>query len=210
MRAVGPVFVALAMARPAAAEDGVYGRFDGDAMGAIEVGGSYAIAPPASRGPGLTARAGFFFVQTVGLTLQYDDRLGSSDVVARSLLAAVEIRPLFLSRFTQDLERGPAHLDLFVDSFGMAIGAWTSFERPPACLDDCASHGMELSLGAEVPFLPQASSPYLAFRGGLRWALSDLDAGGAPPPVTGVLTLTLGYHHVFPIDLVDAGDGLLD
>jgi hypothetical protein len=200
----------MAPARSAAAEDGVYGRFDGDAMAAVEVGGSFAIADAAARGPGLTGRLGFFFVQTLGVTVQYDDRLGSADAVARSLLGAVEIRPLFLSRFTQGLQRGPARLDLFIDSFGLALGAWTQWERAPDCADDCQAHGMELSLGAEVPFLPQVSSPYLAIRGGVRWALSDLEAGGSPPAVSGTLTLTLGYHHVFAIHLVDAGDRFED
>lgn len=184
----------------------MYGRFDGDAMAAIELGGSYTFAAPAARGPGLTARAGFFYMHTLGLTVQYDDRLGSAEAVARSLLASIEIRPIFLSRFTQDLEQGPAHLDLFIDSVGLGIGAWRQWERAPSCLDDCVSHGMELSLGAEIPLLPRASAPYLAVRGGIRWALSDLEAAAAPPPVTGVLTLTLGYHHVFPINLADAGD----
>src|SRR5690606_30138855 len=92
----------------AADDDGVYGRFDGDAMAAVELGGSYTFAAPAARGPGLTARAGFFYMHTLGLTVQYDDRLGSAEAVARSLLASIEIRPIFLSRFTQDLEQGPA------------------------------------------------------------------------------------------------------
>ena len=207
--AAGSVGASLALSGLAFGSDGAYGRFEGDAMAAIEVGGSYAVAPPSARGPGRVARTGLFYVQTVGLTFQYEDRLGSAEAVERGVVGAVEVRPLFIGRFTQNLERGPAFLDLFVDSFGLGFGPWVNWERPPACPEACLRHGVELSLGFELPFLPQASTPYLALRGGLRWALSELEASSAPP-LTGALTLTLGYHHVLDVRLVDAGDALLE
>ena len=96
-----------------AADDGVYGRFDGDLTLSLEAGVSEAFGDESARGESLAARAGAFFVSTVGIVGQYNDSLGSdAQPVRRSLLGGVELRPLFLGRFAEDLERGPAHLPM--------------------------------------------------------------------------------------------------
>jgi hypothetical protein len=205
-----PLAIAAALlvlwVKPAAASDGAYGRLEGDATLGAELGGSYLLAPAPARGPSLAVRASFVYLHTVGVAMQYDDLLGSSEAVARTLSGAVEIRPLFIGRFSRNLEQGPAHLDLLLDSFGLLLGAWGSFERDPGCGRRCGAHGMEFGAGIQVPFLPQASTPYLGLRAVVRWTLSDLDAAHPTPPPIGLLTLTVGYQQLFAIHLVDAAD----
>ncbi len=200
----------------AAAEgDGAYGRLAGDLGLSLELGVSEALGGEAVAGESLAVRTAAIYLHTVGLAAQYNDALGAEVApLARSVVGTLELRPLFLGRFAQDMERGPAHLDLFVDSFALGLGVYASWWREALCggAASCTDHGMELALGFELPLLPRASSPFLALRGALRWSLLDPapfdSALPERPRTTGMLTLTLGYRHLFEVHLVDASDTL--
>jgi hypothetical protein len=195
--------------------DGSYGRLEGDLTLSIEAGASAALRSGESASGSLAARAGTFYLHTVGLIVQYNDALELEEApLARSIVGAIELRPLFLGRFAQDMERGPAHLDLFADSFGLGLGIYGSWQSERQCVEmpmgrlprPCRDLGMELSVGAEIPFLGRANSPFVGLRAAVRWSLVD-----APPlqqdlPPQLMLTLSFGYHHVLLVHLVDAGD----
>jgi hypothetical protein len=187
--------------------DGVYGRLDGDIGLAVEAGVSEALGEDVA-GESIAVRGGVFFLQTVGVTVQYNDALGIDALpLQRSVAGSVELRPLFLGRWAQNMEQGPAHLDLLIDSLGIGMGVFGAWPR-----DGGTTHGMELSLGVLLPLLPRASTPFIAFRGALRWSLEQppADAGRETAPLSGLLTLTIGYQHLFEVHLVDAGDQLGD
>ena len=124
---------------------------------------------------------------------------------ARMIAAGFELRPLFLGRYALDLEKGPAHLDLFADSLALVIGAtWASPER--AKFD--AYPGIELGLSIEVPFIARASGPYLGLLALARWGPDDLvgrrDADFLERGST--LVFTLAWHQMFAARLVDLRD----
>ncbi len=198
----------------AAADDGVYGRLDGDLALSLELGISEALrfdggGDGAAWGESLAARFGVHYLQTVVLYAHYNDALGvEAQPLARALSGGVELRPLFLGRWGQGLERGPAHLDLLLDSIGLGLGVYGAWLRPSDCGAGCPDHGMETSLGFELPLLPQANTPFIALRGAVRWSLRAPQTMEAMPSPTGLLTLSLGYHHLFETHLVDAGDRL--
>src|SRR5262245_16218980 len=175
-------YVAALMPSAAWAQDGdgSYGRLDGDLSLSIEAGASVALRAGEPASGSLAGRVGMLYLHSVGLMAQYNDALGLDEApLARSVAGTVEIRPLFLGRFAQDVEQGPAHLDLFADSFGVGLGIYGGWQSPDYCGDampgrSCTDVGMEFSMGAEVSILPQANSPFFGFRGALRWSLQEL------------------------------------
>ena len=199
-RAVTALAAALALltaAPPLRAEgDGVYGRLDGDLELRAEAGASFA-----SGGPSLAVGAAALYLNTAGLYARYTDALGSRGAdVTRSIAAGLVLQPLFLARYGSDFEHGPPRLDLLVDSFGLEIG---SFWAAPRGLGLRATPGLELAATLAVPILARASGPYLAFRGALRLRQDD---AAAAVDRAGLLSVTLSFHQVIPIHLVDAGD----
>lgn len=212
--------IAVAAVTPAtaAAGDGAYGRLDGDLSLSIEAGISEALGADPYAGESLATRAGLVYVQTVGIAVQYDEGLGVEALpMRRSLAGMVELRPLFWGRFSENLEQGPAFLDLFVDSFGIAVGMFGAWPQARFCGEGgpspneggrCPDYGMQASIGLELPLLPRASAPFIGLRGAMRWSLGDRSAAFDAPPVSGLLTLTIGYRHLFETHLVDAADRL--
>jgi len=195
--ALAAATAALTATAPARAEgDGVYGRLDGDLELRAEAGAGFA-----SGGPALAAGAAALYLNTAGVYAHYTDALGSHGAdVTRSIAAGLILQPFFLARYGSDFEHGPARLDLLVDSFGLEIG---SFWAAPRGFGLRAAPGLELAATLAVPLLARASGPFLAFRGALR--LRQDDAAGAVDRA-GLLSLTLSFHQVIPIHLVDAGD----
>ena len=193
-------------------EDGVYGRLAGDLMLSAELGISETVGDERSRGESLAARASLLYLITAGLFVQYNESFDiDSQPITRSLTSGVELRPLFLGRWAEDTERGPALLDLWLDSLSLTLGLHNLWRHGRHCNEPgkrCHSYGMELSLGMELPLLPQASAPFIGFRGAVRWSLADAHGLEGKPPPMGLLTLSLGYHHLFDAHLVDAGDPL--
>lgn len=184
-------------------DDGVYGRFDGDL--ALRLGAGAAFA---QGGPALAADAAAVYLDTAGLYLAYTDALGSdAPAVARSFAAGVHFQPLFLARYATDLERGPARLDLLLDSFALNLGAfWDAPRAGPAATG--SAPGLEVALGLAFPLLPSATGPFLGLRGALRWRAADLEGSGAGGVLDrgAFLAVTLRWHHVLDANLVDARD----
>jgi len=190
-----------ASVRAADEADGAYGRFDGDLDLRVGAGAAFA-----RGGPALAAHASLLYLSSAGLYAHYTDALGSAGpAVARSIAAGLVIEPLFLGRYALDLERGPARLDLGLDSLAIGVGAFWEAPRDGSLVADT---GLEISLGAALPILARASGPILGVRGALRLR---------PRAITGeerfdlldqgaLLSLTLAYRHVLPVHLVDAGD----
>lgn len=209
-----------AEAQPEASADGTYGRLDGDLLVGAEVGITETIGGPASRGESLAARLTLLYLSTAGLYGQYNESFGvDSQPIARAVVGGVEIRPLFLGRWAKDLEHGPAYFDLWLDSISLSLGLFNLWRHGQQCGDGarvpggvrCHDFGMEASLGMELPLLPRASTPFIALRGGVRWSLdgSEVPDIAEPRPddsPIGLVTLTLGYHHLFETHLVDAAD----
>lgn len=196
--------------------DGAYGRFGGDLGLSLEAGVSEAIGAEPHRGEALALRAGALYVQTVGLAVQYDEGLGVDALpMRRAVAGTVELRPLFWGRFTENLEQGPAVLDLWLDSLALSVGIFGAWPQRRFCdglaeapVSRCPDYGMQLGLGFELPLIGDASAPFIGLRSALRWSLRERSAAFESPPVSGLLTLTLGYRHLFDTHLVDAADRL--
>lgn len=181
--------------------DGLYGRLDGDVDLSLAAGGAVA-----HDGPVAVALVRALFLGTAGAYATYTDALDAPRDVRRSLSLGAEVRPLLLPRFGTDRERGPALLDLTIDSIAFGLGAYSfatrdaGFSRTP---------GLELTTGFDVPLGVDATGLWLGVRGAARWRPSDF-AGEAPGAGErgGLLLLTLGWHQVVAAHLVDAGDRL--
>jgi hypothetical protein len=205
MRRAAPLLVTLlvALASPPAhaAEDGAYGRLEGDL--ALELRAGAAIA---AGGPALAAELGAVYLATAGAYVHYTDALGRDATdVSRSIAAGVQLRPLFWGRYAQGMETGPARWDMLLDSLTLAVGAfWDAAhgsgleERP----------GLELGLGIAFPFLEDASGPHLGLRGALRWRALDLEGRGDGGIVDqgALVSLTVGWHQLVDSGIVDLRD----
>ena len=201
----GVVLVAALMApRAAAADDGAYGRLDGDLN--LSIGAGVAIAAGA---PGLAARASVVYAEIAGIHFGYVDALGQpAALVDRSIAAGVTLKPLFWGRFASDLELGRARIDLFLDSLILEIGAFWAAPRGGALV---AEPGLELAAGFGFPILADATGPFIEVRGAFRYRRDDL-AGSVPfDPITrgAMLSFTLAWHHVVAAHIADAGDRLV-
>ncbi|MBW2529438.1 MAG: hypothetical protein JRI23_35000 [Deltaproteobacteria bacterium] len=196
-------------ARSAEPVDGAYGRLDGDLSLGLEAGMKEAFP-----GEQLVGRLGCHYLHTLGAFAEYDEGFGRTAApAARSLTFGVEVRPLFLPRFAQDLEQGPALLDLWLDSWALSLGVSTAALPEPECSApsstsaSCWHTGLELGTGMELALLSQAAGPFIALRGAFRWPTEP--SAAAPQPFgrpTAALSLSLGYRLVLQAHLVDAGD----
>jgi hypothetical protein len=193
----------IAAPHRAEAADGLYGRFDGDLELRAEAGAAFA-----EGGPALAAGVAALYLSTVGVYVHYTDALGSgAPRVVRSIATGLHVAPLFLGRLARDAEHGPAHLDLFLDSFAFEVG---TFWDQPRGASLATRPGLELALGVAFPILPSATGPFVGLRAALRWRDADLTGGrgggGDVADRGALLSLTLGWHHVVRTHLVDAGD----
>ncbi|MBI5532768.1 MAG: hypothetical protein HY898_08650 [Deltaproteobacteria bacterium] len=152
----------------------------------------------------LFARATVRYLQTAGIYATYLDglreRQGPS---SRSVSLGIELRPLFLPRSGLDLERGPAWLDLLVDSISLRLGAVVS--RQPHY--EPIAPGLEAGLGIGLPLTRSASGPWIDASAAIR--LSDAQLAhrdGFELDRATVFTLTLGWQGIVGAHVVDAGD----
>ena len=142
-------------ARPATG-DGVYGRFDGDFDVSLELGAEYA----RNLDPNLGASLWYFW--TVGLHAAHSfDIADRPDTIQRSALG-LALRPLFLVRWSSDLESGPALLDLTLDSLALGLAAHWPHEAP-------ARAGPQAFASLGVPLFGTAAGPWLELRGFYRF-----------------------------------------
>jgi hypothetical protein len=184
--------------------DGVYGRFDGDLDVRLGAGASFA-----KGGPSLSAFFSALYMSSVGVYAHYTDALsGAGPEVARSIAAGLVVEPLFLGRFATDFEHGPSRFDLALDSFAIGLGA---FWAEPRGGRFTAEPGLEFSLGFALPILPRATGPVLGLRGALR--VRPAGFGGAEPfnliDQGALLSVTLAWRHILPVNIVDVSDRVL-
>jgi hypothetical protein len=201
------VVLAAALARRAAAAaepslEGSHGRIAGDVT--LVVGAGAVAAPRGARAEGeLRVR----YLESAGVFATYEDGalIGSGAEPRRVLAAGVELRPLFLFRWLRDHETRRARFDLALDSLGVELGA--TFLQPSGAAF-AARPGVQVGVGVELPVLERATGPWVGLHGGLRWSDDALGSG----VVTGAddreayLALTLAWHQVVMMHVVDAGD----
>lgn len=161
--------------------DGVYGRFEHDLEAGLAAG-----ADLVSKEPALALRATLHHYWTAGVFVAAALPLGQGARNEGSVLGfGVDLRPAFLPRFSENLERGPARLDLAVDSISLGIGPYFRFAD-----DTRDSRGLDVSLGFGIPLAPRATGPWVEVRG-----VGRLPDGNDPSQVGGVILL--GWHHGF-------------
>jgi hypothetical protein len=164
---------------PSPGSDGVYGRLDGS----VDLGLGAGVELEAGQ-PRATLRATGHYLWTAGGYLRYSDNFGkSSERPLRALACGIDVRPLFLPRFSLDLQQGPALLDLTLDSLSLSAGAYLAQPEEAGFGDE---RGFDLGLGFGVPLLAQANGPWLEARAERRFA----DGGQS----AWLFTLSLAYR----------------
>lgn len=161
--AAGVLFTTFSSSVSAAPEnsDGVYGRLAPDL--AIEP----SVGVELSRGQLLPELGiGAYYLSTLGFRLHHADAAGTMTPDRRVTSIDLELRPLFLARWSQALEKGPAILDLTLDSWVLGLGAFWDYEASPSVL----RRGTVLFTGFGLPLTTGSSGPWLRAIAGLRIA----------------------------------------
>jgi hypothetical protein len=165
--------------------DGAYGRFDGD----LDLGFGAGMGAGFGSGDlGVSLRATAHWYSTVGLYVGYVESVGTSHIERRGG-AGIELEPLFLLRWSEALERGPAWLDLTLDSLSLGAGYVL---LQPVDRGFGSRRGVELSLGVGFPLLGTAGGPWLEARGGYFLPKSERE-------LTGLLFLSWHFHVNTPL-----------
>ena len=148
---------------PRSESDGTYGRLDGD----LDLGfGLGALFDLEHGEPGAAVRASGHWFFMAGGYVSYADALGTALDPKRRLGIGVDLRPLFIPRWTQDWEQGPAILDLTLDSLSLGLGA--SFDQPHGEAFG-VRRAFEASLGFGVPLAGRGPGPWIEARAALAW-----------------------------------------
>ncbi len=168
--------------------DGAYGRFEGDLDLGLAAGANLSLT---SEDVGAGARVNALWYSSAGPYLSYAERVRGGRESNRRAGFGLELRPLFLPRWALDLERGPAFVDLVIDSLSLGVGAFVATPREGAFGD---RHGVELGAGMGVPLLAEAPGPWLELR-----ALLDLPNDGRREAL---LMLSFAYHFALTTPLV--------
>ena len=142
------------------AGDGAYGRLDGDIDLALGVGPSFDFA---SADAALGVRGSVHWFTVAGIYGLYQEALPETARLERRVGFGVDLKPLFLVRWPLGLERGPALLDLTLDSLSLGLGMTFGDERAEPF---GSRHGFETSLGFGIPLMLEASGPWLEVRAG--------------------------------------------
>jgi hypothetical protein len=179
-----------------------YGRIEGDITLVFGAGG--VIAP---RGPRAEAELRLRYLESSGLFAAYEDGplLGASSEPLRVLAVGLEVRPLFLFRWLEGLETRRARFDLALDSIGLELGA--VFSQPSGAAFG-SRPGAQVGLGVELPIAANATGAWIGLHGGLRWSDIALASGivESPDDRGAYLAITLSWHHVVKVHVVDVGD----
>jgi hypothetical protein len=166
--------------------DGVYGRLGGNTDLSLKLGGLLSQSQ-FSGSVGFSAH----YYSLVGATLDYSENLSGDATTLRSFSVGSELRPLFLPRWLLGTERGPAWLDLMLDSVCVGFGAYFAQGSPPH--DNL--RGVWLSLGLGVPLVGRADGPWIELRELRRWPdreSNDADAQNA-------LLVYVSWHELLQI-----------
>ena len=148
--------------------DGVYGRFDGDVDLSLAAGATVVDAAAPLRQP-WRARSTWD-----GRPLRRLRRLLSGNFAAVPPPSLPRprrpLRPFFLPRWSNDLNRGPAILDLTLDATTFDLGRAVGRDQDGRS----AKPGSSSASAPKCLSLGQAAGPWLASRGALRWRASEL------------------------------------
>jgi hypothetical protein len=171
---------------PRAESDGVYGRFRGDTDISLKLGGMV-------RDSGLAGSVGasMHYYSLLGISGDYSESLVADSLHARSAAVGMELRPLFLPRWALGLERGPAWLDLALDSAAFGFGAYFTDAED----EGRGSRGAWLSLGFGAPLLGMASGPWVELRAVRRFP----DPGAYGVQAHNAAFVYLSWHHVLQL-----------
>lgn len=164
---------------PLPGSDGVYGRLDGTLTLAASLGAELETSDP--RG---ALKLSAHYLWTAGVYARYSDAFGGADErPARVASLGLDVRPLFLPRFALDGERGPAILDLTLDSFSLNAGAYFAEPLGKSFGDE---RGFEAGLGFGVPLCGEARGAWIEARAERRFADRGDNAW--------LFTLSVAYH----------------
>ena len=163
--------------------DGVYGRFDGDMTFALHAG--VALFDQVSYA---AADFSLHYFWTAGVYANLREGVGGEDRLhERSVGVGVDLRPLFLPRLALDMERGPAWVDLTLDSLSFGLGAYFAKARQV----DASERGLELSGSLGVPLFRSAAGPWLRLRAERRLGSES----GADSETT--IAIQLAWHLIW-------------
>lgn len=154
--------------------DGVYGRFEGDVFLSLGAGLEWSLGVR----PAIEARALYYY--SVGLVVGYSDAFDRDAAVRRTGWVGLDLRPLFLPRWSRDKEFQLSFWDLTLDSVSLGAAA---FLAEPRRGDTTVS--VEFSGGFGIPLFARASGLWLEGRGFVRPSFE--------PATTGLL-VTLAYY----------------
>ena len=195
----------------AEAGDGAYGRLKGDLTLVVGVSGGL-VAKSDRKLVGGEVRLRYLDAVGAAFTYEEADAFKSTSATGvghgdlhRSVLAAIEIRPLFPIRFFKNLEGEKRFFELVLDSIGLDLGTVWSVREGNAT----RRPGLLVGLGVEVPIAAAATGPWLRLATSVRWSPERLDGVAAEDDPGGravVLSLGLAWHQVFGAHAVDAGD----
>jgi hypothetical protein len=138
----------LAIPHHARADDGVYGRFDGDVMLSIAAGGGAWVAGPAVE-PTLVAELRLRYLDAVGPFV--GGQLITGTAPTGRIHAGLELRPLFPALFLLNLWTGVEVLDLTLQSLGVELGVAVA---PLGGTGDRVGVAFAVGLGLEIPVVP--------------------------------------------------------
>lgn len=168
-----------------AENDGVYGRLRGDADLSLKLGGQWS-----ERRVAGSLGASIHYYWTLGLSLDYVEALASNATQTRGVSVGTELRPLFLPRFLMGWQRGPAWLDLTLDSMAIGFGGYWD-QAEPGRRNEL---GVWLSGGLGVPLTGHSSGPWVELRAQRRFPDPGLERRAY-----NVVVLYLSWHHVAQI-----------
>lgn len=178
--------------------DGAYGRLRSDMALQLDCGVT------AQRATAAQGSLVLRYLQSAGVyvSLMDDLRSGTTDS-SLSTTTGIELRPLFLARFLNNLEQGPSVLDLSLDSLGLRAGAILS-SRPFA---EPKRPGFELMLSMGMPLSQKAEGPWITLGSGLRISNSN-DPRVESQRFADMLfvSVSLGWQSFFDMGIVDPGD----
>ncbi len=147
--------------------DGVYGRFDGDLDLGVGAGAAYLTGPGRF---GFSGRLSAHYFAVAGVYVDYWDALDGGASTRRALGFGVDVRPLFIPRWSTNRQIGRPFVDLTLDSISLGLGAFFAQPNDESFGDE---RGFEASLGFGVPLLARADGPWLELRGALEWPNSS-------------------------------------
>jgi hypothetical protein len=175
--------------------DGAYGRIQGDVALQLEAGSGFDDRHPPLLGH-VTAR----YLQTAGVYTTWILHPRHASERPSTASFGLELRPLFLPRFLENRQAGPAVFDMLVDSLSLRLGTVTASKGPFSS----PSPGFESGLALGIPVTSRAEGPWLGTSAALRWPHHAIGGHGDPSLLW---TITLGWQTFFRSGLVDLRDG---